>query len=333
MLKILCLMHERNHVEPLIRSENELRQLGVDVTFVDCNSFAKATQYIKAEYDAILIHQVLLCDEVFASGPPVIILERIDGAQLAGGRPWIRQSAGIIKGYTFRNRHLNNRVRGRYFPHLLTAAGVGPTDNTRALAGLPTPPLSDDDLAKIHVGYGFPSYTIMRQMVDARVDFAATKTYDVHWVGTVEYQGTEIELHRKQAIDIVESWRGPKMVGAGRTRQYDDYSNTMRDSHCVLSPWGWGEPCFRDVEAMLSGAVLIKPWSDYVEGWPDVYASDKYLSCEPDFSDVHEIVTEVKSHWGEMRCMRENCRRMCVDAWQPQVIAEHMAQVFREIMA
>ncbi len=332
-MKILCLHTEAFHVLPLMRSASELLDRDIDITFVECNSFAKACQNVTADYDALLIHQVLLCDEVFACGPPVIILERIDGAQLAGARPWILQSAGLIKGYVFRDPEMNNEIRGRYFPHLLVAAGIGPAKNTRALHGLPEPILSRADLAKIHVGYGFPSYTTMAALVSESPDFAADRAYDLHFVGTVEYKHTEIELHRQKAVEVVESWPGPKVVGSGRPHVYPEYKSQLRQSRCVLSPWGWGEPCFRDVEAMLSGAVLIKPRSDYVHGCPDLYQGDvTYRACKADLSDVHTITADVVARWDEHLPMRQRARRLCADAWQPGVIAEHMAGLFKKII-
>lgn len=332
-MKILCLPTEAFHVLPLMRSQEELRARGVELTFVECNSFAKACQNLDANYDALLVHQVLLCDEVFACGPPVVILERIDGAQLAGARPWVHRSVGVIKGYTFRDRELNNTVCGRQFPHLLVAAGVGPTDNTRALHGVPQPQLSSEDLAKLRVGYGFPSYASMDTFVAHPPNFDELRTYGLHWVGTVSYKGTEIELHRQQALDVVASWSGPSVAAAGRPYVLPEYQSQLRQSYCVLSPWGWGEPCFRDVEAMLTGAVLIKPDTDYVQGWPDIYRNgETYRACKADLSDVHDIAADVIQRWDNHRALRERARAICVDAWRPEAIAERMASVFGEVL-
>jgi len=334
MNEILCLHTEAVHVLPLARATEQLRACGIAMTFCECNSFAKACQNLAAGYDAILIHQVLLCDEVFACGPPSIILERIDGAQLAGARPWISASAGVIKGYTFRDRTVNNTVRGRLFPHRLVDSGLGPTENTRALAGLPAPPLSALDLAKIRIGYGFPSYSIMESLVADPMSFDEPRAYDLHCVVTVDsYKDTEITLHRRRALEVAADWPGPSVVAPGRPFVYPEYKSQLYQSRCVLSPWGWGEPCYRDIEAMLAGAVLVKPDTDYVDGWPDVYRRDVfYRACRPDFSDLYEIVSDVRDRWEDHLELRTSARARCVEAWQPANVASRMASIIKELL-
>ncbi len=335
-MNILCLYnsHEPDHIAPLIRSANELTALGIRLYSQACPSPARACHHLSSSFDAIMIHQVLLCDEVFACGPPVIILERIDGAQLAGSRPWIRQAAGVIKGYAFRDRQMNNQIRGRVFPHKLVQHGMGGVENTRALYGRPEPHLSEADLAKIHIGYGFPAYDAMESLVKTDVDLDAEREIDLHCVCWTDYKGTEIELHRKKAIEVAEAWPGTTKVAEGRPFDNPRYERQLLRSKCVLSPWGWGEPCYRDVEAMLAGCVLIKPDTGYVECEPSIYSMGlTYLACRPDFSDVHAIAGNVCDCWGDYGGMRRLGRKICADAWRPESVARTMATAIERILA
>lgn len=333
-MKILCLYnsHEPDHIAPLKRSGDELSKLGIDLDFRECPSAARACHHLSAGFDAILIHQVLLCDEIFACGPPVIILERIDGAQLAGSRPWIRQAAGVIKGYRFRERRLDNMFRGRAFAHDLK--DLGSVENTRIMYGIPEPHLSPEDLRKVHLGYGFPAYDAMESLVKTDVDLDADRPVDLHCVCWTEYKGTEIELHRKKAVEVAEAWPGAKIVAAGRPYDNPMYERHLLTAKCVLSPWGWGEPCYRDVEAMLAGCVLIKPDTGYVEAAPDIYDSscNLYQPCKPDFSDVHSIVTDVVKSWSEYLPDRRYAMRWCRDAWKPKHVATTMATAITRIL-
>ena len=332
-MKLLCLLHEVDHGQPLVRCRAELAVLGITVTFVECDSFAKACQRISPKYDAILIHQVLMCEEILGNGVPVIILERIDGAQLAGSRAWLPHVAGVIKGYVFRERLLNNAVSGRAFTRNLVAYGIGPAENTRAMYGLPQPQLSQGDLAKIRIGYGFPSYNMMGQIIAESQDMISRRSVDLHWVGTIAYQGTEVELHRKQAMRVAVAWPGPKVVGEGRVYGPEEYTSQLRNTSCVLSPWGWGEPCFRDVEAWLAGAVVVKPDTDYVESWPDMYRNGvTYRACRADFSDLHEIVADVIERWEDHLPMRLLARKLCIEAWQPEAIAKHIVETIQGLL-
>ena len=49
------------------------------------------------------------------------------------------------------------------------------------------------------------------------------------------------------------------------------FNQEAADSRIVLSPFGWGELCLRDFEAVRSGALLLKPDMSHLETWPDIF--------------------------------------------------------------
>ena len=54
----------------------------------------------------------------------------------------------------------------------------------------------------------------------------------------------------------------------------------------MLSPFGWGELCLRDYEAVLGGALLLKPDMSHLETWPDVFVPhDTYAPFDWDATD------------------------------------------------
>lgn len=53
------------------------------------------------------------------------------------------------------------------------------------------------------------------------------------------------------------------------------YLKTQRESKAIVSPFGWGEICYRDFEAFIAGAALIKPNLDHLETWPDLYKKNE----------------------------------------------------------
>ncbi len=77
----------------------------------------------------------------------------------------------------------------------------------------------------------------------------------------------------------------------------------------VLSPFGWGEVCFRDAEAVIAGAVLVKPLMDHVETWPDIYLPrETYMPVAWDASDVVALTQAILGDSTERQ-------RMCTNAW------------------
>ena len=74
----------------------------------------------------------------------------------------------------------------------------------------------------------------------------------------------------------------------GMTNQ-KQYYRELRNSKIVLSPFGWGEVCFRDFEAILAGALLLKPDMSHLLTWPNVYIPyETYVPLKWDGTDLLE---------------------------------------------
>jgi hypothetical protein len=84
------------------------------------------------------------------------------------------------------------------------------------------------------------------------------------------------------------------------------YNNEIRKVAAVLSPFGWGEVCLRDFEAIINGSLLIKPNMDHIETWPGIYQNSKtYLPIDWDGNDIEEIIEYVANHIMEYRVIIE----------------------------
>jgi hypothetical protein len=74
------------------------------------------------------------------------------------------------------------------------------------------------------------------------------------------------------------------------------YDRELSVSKTVVSPFGFGEICYRDFEAMLNGACLIKPDVSHLTTWPDVFLQHQtYIPFRWDFSDFADRVRQVLS--------------------------------------
>ena len=54
----------------------------------------------------------------------------------------------------------------------------------------------------------------------------------------------------------------------------------------TLSPFGWGEICYRDFEAAIGGSILIKPDMSHLITWPNIYQDETYISLDWDFNNL-----------------------------------------------
>lgn len=85
------------------------------------------------------------------------------------------------------------------------------------------------------------------------------------------------------------------------------YNHEVQNSRIVLSPFGWGELCFRDYEAVQSGALLVKPDMSHLETWPDIFkAGETYIPVAWDGSDVVEKCEYYLAHEHERKRIVEN---------------------------
>ncbi len=75
-----------------------------------------------------------------------------------------------------------------------------------------------------------------------------------------------------------------------------EYLRELRESKVSVSPFGWGEPSYKDFEVIINGSALLKPDMSHVETWPDLYVAGKtYLPFKWDCSDLREVLDDVLS--------------------------------------
>jgi len=95
------------------------------------------------------------------------------------------------------------------------------------------------------------------------------------------------------------------------------YNSELGRMAAVLSPFGWGEVCFRDFEAIVNGCLLIKPDMAHVETWPNIYKNAKtYIPIDWDGSNVEEIIDHVSNNIAAYSGIIETARKEYATALQ-----------------
>jgi hypothetical protein len=73
-----------------------------------------------------------------------------------------------------------------------------------------------------------------------------------------------------------------------------DYNRELAYVAAVFSPFGWGEICFRDFEAMSNKALLIKPSVEHLETWPGLFVPNQtYIPVDWDAKDFASTCQDV----------------------------------------
>lgn len=111
--------------------------------------------------------------------------------------------------------------------------------------------------------------------------------------------------HRRAAIDAMSGMHHQAIVvGAPVARRH--YLRELKSSKAVVSPFGHGEPCYRDMEAFIHGAILVKPSMAHVDTFPNVYKEhETYIPVDWDFHDLSTVLANIDTHYEELKSIAE----------------------------
>lgn len=115
--------------------------------------------------------------------------------------------------------------------------------------------------------------------------------------GEVMKQNENYSFQRNKVIELFENDKYPNLI-TGDIISKKKYLKEMKQSKTCVSPFGWGEICYRDFEAVLNGTLLIKPDMDHLETYPDIYIKDEtYVPLRWDMEDQEETLHNVLNHY------------------------------------
>ncbi len=127
-----------------------------------------------------------------------------------------------------------------------------------------------------------------------------TKTIDVH--GRSSYKTDDwYGVMRKEAKAALDSIEGLVCVSEPNVST-QQYFSEIKSSKICFSPFGHGEGCHRDYEAVFGGALLFKPDMSHIETYPDIFVPYKtYVPLSWHFGDLEEKARHFVSDVGERR--------------------------------
>jgi len=103
------------------------------------------------------------------------------------------------------------------------------------------------------------------------------------------------------------------LTGKVPLKQYND---ELKNVFATFSPFGWGEVCFRDFEAIINKSVLIKPSMDHIETWPNVYVNDEtYLPVDWDGTNLLEKAEMLLDSSNMQEALAENAYDVYITAF------------------
>lgn len=102
--------------------------------------------------------------------------------------------------------------------------------------------------------------------------------------------GNWLEALRAPAIKALESAGARWRVAVPRERvSQAAYQAELRSARLCVSPFGYGELCWRDFEAIRAGCLLVKPDTGHIRTDPDLFVPRiTYVPVRWDFADLEQ---------------------------------------------
>jgi len=249
--------------------------------------------------DVWIVHQSFATREVLDNLPDqsVILMERIDSAQL-----WSREQAAHPAVFACPKPAALpvSRLRSEYHRDHESLL-----DAENASGGLSE--ISEETAEKVCAGPHYGQYNRIGRFGEQGPGLDAKRPLDLFFAGSIDIYNETISNHRK-ACCIESEKLGDEFnvkVVHGKDLPRQQYDEHTRQAKVVVSPWGNGELCHRDFDAMWCGAVVVKPFSDYLRTDPVMFRDGhSYFSCKPDWSDLREVVRHIVQNWDALRDMR-----------------------------
>lgn len=101
---------------------------------------------------------------------------------------------------------------------------------------------------------------------------------------------------RKIILDTLKGLTDKWDIIIGKKVRKSKYLNELRQSRIVISPFGWGEICYRDFEAFINGAILLKPDLSYLETFPEFFVPNHtYAPIKLDLSNLSKLIDTIQN--------------------------------------
>ncbi|RYE50311.1 MAG: hypothetical protein EOP48_20005 [Sphingobacteriales bacterium] len=133
----------------------------------------------------------------------------------------------------------------------------------------------------------------------------AERQFDLTFRGRIHADSSNsIAWQRNEVLNLMGSLN--RNISTGDPVEKKLYWKELGSSKLSVSPFGWGEVCYRDFESFISGAVLIKPLMNHLVTYPNVYKEgETYL---PVSWQLHDLKDKLEYALGNYNLLKQIAR-------------------------
>lgn len=150
--------------------------------------------------------------------------------------------------------------------------------------------IDPSDIAKIMVGWSIALDDKIHDLSRDMAPLAVERSIDVLCRASVPETFWTFPV-RDTAVQAITKMQDTYNIYAPQDRvDQQEYYREMQRSRISVSPFGFGELCWRDFETILCGALLVKPDMAHVKTQPDLFIpGETYAPVAWDYSDLEEV--------------------------------------------
>jgi hypothetical protein len=317
-----------------------------DIVFIDHRFYRKLIVIKKIYSNKDFIRELI--SKLRSKGIKIILFDNGDGA---GGRQWdmIEHVDIVVKKQVLKDkeRYTDNRGVFSYMP-FAENYDLGKDFYKRNIEKKKEfTPCPHDQLYKIKLGWniGMKDYRWfpMSRYYPVGTNHFLNNIYKIPKFEPVNKERTigssfrgEIKsdrdiysYQRNKVIDLFRNRRNTDLV-TGDIVSKRKYLKELKNSKTCVSPFGWGEVCYRDFEAVLSGALLIKPDMDHLETYPDIYIKNEtYVPLRWDMENLEILINDILNNYEKFIPLIENAQNIYKNALNdPDRFIDHLINIF-----
>lgn len=146
-----------------------------------------------------------------------------------------------------------------------------------------------------------------------------------------DYRKTIISFQRKKMHEFLSNHKLAKNFSLGIVPK-KEYRKNMFESKFVVSPFGWGEICYRDYEVFMAGAALIKPDMSHLETWPNLYIpNETYFPISWDIERWDDEFNNILCNEAKRKKIAETGQKKFKNLWSERSI-QHFSERFIKLI-
>tara|TARA_R110002096_G_scaffold205718_2_gene391694 strand:+ start:763 stop:1830 length:1068 start_codon:yes stop_codon:yes gene_type:complete len=177
-------------------------------------------------------------------------------------------------------------------------------------------PLQDRQIQKLALGWNIGADDKIRKLRNKHraIPPASAKNLDIVCRATVPADSWMAPL-RSMVIPQIDALRDSfDVLTPNEHVTQDVYYEEMLRSRICVSPFGYGEICWRDFEAILCGCVLVKPEMSHLETAPDIFVpNETYIPVRWDYLDLGERLKDLLERPEECERIRTRAAQVLHD--------------------